>query len=302
MMINTKKSVKKRPESPLSALASMDFSAFDKPQQNEQKIIFINPNKIKNWSFHDRPENELGDIDSLAKEFKNPAIGQQQPCIVRQIKDGKFDYEVIAGERRWRAAKLADVKLAVLVKQFDDSQAAYCQIAENHNRKDLSEYSVGMSFATLIKHNFLKQKDLQDKFNLTPVQINRYLAFSQLPSEIKKAIGNMSKMSARTAAEIRSLCKKGDKYKQAIIQLAKKIASGNFGEKTLKREIEKILCNPGKDKKISARKFADKNGKLIFSATVINETINIKLSNDIAKTINKESLLENMRTKICELL
>lgn len=59
----------------------------------------VDPLRIKNWCNHDRPENELGDIDSLAKEFKDPDIGQQQPCVVRPIKDDKdYDYELMKAD------------------------------------------------------------------------------------------------------------------------------------------------------------------------------------------------------------
>ena len=65
------------------------------------------PNKIINWEFSDRPISELGDITSLANEFTK--IGQQQPCLVIPHPDKVGHYELIKGERRWMAAKKANI-------------------------------------------------------------------------------------------------------------------------------------------------------------------------------------------------
>ena len=65
-------------------------------------IIQLPTSKIINWKYNDRPESELGNISELADNIKQ--IGQQQPCIVRELIAGQ-KYELIAGERRWRAVK-----------------------------------------------------------------------------------------------------------------------------------------------------------------------------------------------------
>ena len=98
-----------------------------KINQSFSEILLVSPTNIINWQFHDRPQNELGNIEELAEEFKT--IGQQQPCIVRPIKNQYADYEVIVGERRWLAAKKANVKLKVVVLSLSDNDAALIQIA-----------------------------------------------------------------------------------------------------------------------------------------------------------------------------
>lgn len=305
MMKNKKDAHKSSTKSPLSAMASMDFAAFESEdnlnhEQNlTHQIEYIDPDLICNWMFHDRPQNELGNIDSLAKEFLDPEIGQKQPCIVRPSKDKRYTYEVIAGERRWRAAKLAKTKLAVIVQELDNSQAAYCQIAENHNRKTLSDHSIGMSFAKLIYNDFLKQKDLQEKFNLSPVQINRLLSFSQLPLELINTIGDMSKISARTAAEMRSLLKKGQQYEKAIFELAPKIRTGKIGEKLLKKEVNKIINNET-PLKISARKFLNKEKKSLFSVKETGRNTKIEIPNNILDAKKRSQLYRLIKDYLCE--
>ncbi len=88
--------------------------------------------------------------------------GQAQPCLVRPISHSPvFDYELIVGERRWRAAKIAEIDLLVMVDNLTDGQAAAIQIAENSNRKDLSDFSKGMNYSRLIDNGILTQKDLE---------------------------------------------------------------------------------------------------------------------------------------------
>src|SRR4051812_20437328 len=73
------------------------------------QVHLVDPDNIVNWKYSDRPEFELGNIEALANEFTT--IGQQQPCIVRPIEHKDNFYELLVGERRWRAAKEAKIKL-----------------------------------------------------------------------------------------------------------------------------------------------------------------------------------------------
>ena len=127
-------------------------------EQYIEEISLVDPNEICNWDFHDRPESELGDIDALANDFVK--VGQQQPCLIRPSHNTDSCYELIIGERRWRAAKLAQIELKVIIKDISDSDAALVQAAENENRVDLSDYAKGMSYSKLIdsgviKHNLI---------------------------------------------------------------------------------------------------------------------------------------------------
>ena len=101
---------------------------------------------------------------------------QQQPCIVRELIAGQ-KYELIAGERRWRAAKLLNQDLKVIISTLTDSEAALVQAAENNNRLNLSDYAKGQSYASLIKNGVLKQKDLittiKSRFNKKTREKNR---------------------------------------------------------------------------------------------------------------------------------
>jgi ParB family chromosome partitioning protein len=265
----------------------------------------VNPKRILNWRYHDRPENELGDIEALAKEFNDPNIGQQQPCIVRPyVGKDNYDYELIAGERRWRAALKAEVKLLIIVKELTDEQAELCQIAENLNRENLSEYATGKSLARLLEAKTLKQKDLQRYFpKFTAVRINRLLSFSQVPNDIWDAVGDMRNVTSRTATEIRSLLKKGDEYKLAIIQLAQLIQEGKVGSTTLVREVEKLVNPTQSTKTKDALEVRESSGRHLFSwRKDSNKNISISFPKDIRERLNKDRIQDALKAEITKQL
>jgi ParB family transcriptional regulator, chromosome partitioning protein len=225
-------------------------------------IITIDPNTATNWEFPDRPQSELGDIESLGHSMR--LNGQAEPCIARLLERGHYKYEIIAGERRWRAAKLTGIKLEVLIRSLTDSQAAILQAVENLDRKDLSDYARGISLAKLMDAQLLTQEDLQERFGLSKTDVTRLIAFSQLPEKVIVAIGDMTKISARLAAEIRTSCNRG--FSKQIILLASKISSGQLGAANLKKSVDKLI-NPTLKKSNEHIAVTDKKGNKMFSAT-----------------------------------
>jgi len=223
--IETSKSLKPKDDHP----RAIEKTSISRPLET---IISINPSSIKNWEFHDRPETELGDLQALANDFIK--VGQQQPCLVRPTHAGSHDYELIIGERRWRAAILAGVKLKVMVNaNLSDLNAALAQAAENDNRVDLSDYAKGMSFAKLIDDKVIKQKDLTEKLGRSKQYISALLSFSKIPSKIIESINDWSKVTSYTSETIARLSKKGDVYIDEIIKLSDKISTGKIGHRNL---------------------------------------------------------------------
>lgn len=190
----------------------------------EEKLISIDPKRISNWEFHDRPEKELGDLHLFAKELKD--IGQQQPCIVRPSTKKSFDYELIVGERRWRAALLANIPLLVIVKKLDDAGAAMIQAVENDSRIDLSDYAKGMSFSKLIDKGVIKQKDLIQKLGKSKQYVSALLSFSKIPEPLANAVKDFTKVNAYTAEKIKQLANKDSAHLEALISLSPKIRDG----------------------------------------------------------------------------
>ncbi|MFT6836062.1 MAG: ParB family chromosome partitioning protein [Francisellaceae bacterium] len=228
------------------------------------KILSVDPHTIKNWEFHDRPESELGDIQSLADDFLK--VGQQQPCVARPIlSDTKFKYELIIGERRWRASICAKVNLDIIVKEnMSNIDAALSQAAENDNRLDLSDFAKGMSFSKLINDGVIRQKDLTEKLGRSKQYVSSLLSFSKIPNEIINSVQDWSKVSAKTAEKIKQLSNKGDQYISAIISLSESIRLKKIGYNNLERKISQKLDEKLKSFEINKKVFTE-DGRHIFT-------------------------------------
>lgn len=264
---------------------------------SEDRILFVSPYEIKNWEFHDRPENELGDIESLANEFKE--IGQQQPCIVRPLSPpaGQLKYELIAGERRWHAAKKAQINLKVIVKNLSDSESAIIQASENLSRKGLSEYARGMSYSKLIEKGIITPKELTEKLAISKQQVSRLLSFGKIPKQILDAIGDLSKISSRTAEQIKQLSSKGDIYIDGIINIADKLREGKVGQEKLKSLVEHFV-NIDDTSHIISNKVYSKNGRHLFTWRLDNnKTPSIHFPKDIANLIKQRTIDNSQITK-----
>lgn len=251
---------------------------------NNTKIFEISTSKIVRWEHKDRPENELGDLKDLAESLK--IIGQQQPCILRPSTKLPNKFELIAGERRWRAAEIAGIKVLAIVKDLDDRTAALIQATENEKRSDLSDFAKGMSFADKIEKGLFSQADLIEILGMKQQQINRLLSFSRIPSALFKAIGDFSQVSARTAEELARLSKKGEEYLTALISLADKIRSGKFGHKSINSELEKKI-SVANTKINSNQKIYNVDGRHLFTWRLDNNAApSIHFPKDIIKLIN----------------
>lgn len=204
-----------------------------------EQVHKIDPEKVCNWSKSDRQEFELGDLEAFADELKN--TGQIQPVIVRPYsgKDKEYDFELIAGERRWRAASKAGIKLLALVKEIDDKEAEIIQIIEN-KRTQISDYSKGLNVERILKEKVLNQNDLAKLYGISQPAISGLLAFTDIPRELLNAIADLSKVSYRTAILLRSLSKKSNKHIEALIFMAKDI-QGGAGATSINRKISYLL-------------------------------------------------------------
>ncbi|MCF6765740.1 ParB/RepB/Spo0J family partition protein [Thiotrichales bacterium 19S3-7] len=271
--------------------------------QVSEEVCLIEPDEIKNWEFHDRPESELGDIQTLADDFCK--IGQQQPCVVRPTPLGsKNKYELIIGERRWRAAKLAGIKLKVIIKEMTDHDAALSQAAENDNRKDLSDYAKGISYANLIDKGILTQKDLIEKLSRSKQYVSSILSFSKIPDEIISSIGDMSKISCRTAETIKRLSNKGQEYIDAIISKSAQLKEGKIGHNKLPVLIDNIINNSSNQSKSTKNKIYSKNGRHIFTWRNDNNNLpSLHFPKDISELMNNKRLDTNSLTnKLLEVI
>lgn len=169
--------------------------------------------------------------DSIAES------GVFQPIIVKKGVNG---YELIAGERRLRASKLAGkVKIPAIVRDYTDEQVLEITVLENLQREDLSPIEEGQAFVTLIKKLNLTQEEVAKKVGKSRPYITNYIRLLQLPESVKLLVerGKISNAQARALLKLQD--------PSEIEHLAKKIVS----EGLTVRQIEKYIDeNPGQNK------------------------------------------------------
>jgi len=210
---------------------------------NREVIGQIDPQQCFLWEYKDRPESELGNITELAEDIKQN--GQLQPGIVRLHSSAQLSkkYEIIIGERRWRACLLTNKKFNAIVKDISDTEAAIYQSIENDQRVDLSDYAKGQNYKKLIDAKILTPKDLTVKLQKSQSYIRNLLSFSRISKELIDAIGDLTKVSARTAYELVRLEEKGEPYKNILLQLGPKIAKAEIGAKKINKLVNKFIVS-----------------------------------------------------------
>lgn len=147
------------------------------------RIRLVEPNRNQPRKVFD--EEELRELaDSILR------YGVIQPLLVRE-KDGHF--EIIAGERRWRAAKLAGLKeVPVIVRDYSEQEAAEISLIENIQRKDLNPIEEAQAYQKLLEDYGMTQEMLSEVLSKSRTVITNAMRLLKLPEQVRDMVGNGS--------------------------------------------------------------------------------------------------------------
>jgi len=168
----------------LSALLgdTNDLKSQEKKDLNKVPIEFIQPNPDQPRKIFDK--NSLEDLSQSIK-----VQGIIQPIIVR--KKGENNYEIVAGERRWRASQLAKLhEVPIIIKDIDDKTALEFAIIENVQRSDLNAIEESNGYKNLIEKYNYTQDQLAEVVGKSRSHIANTIRLSFLPNEIQDMIKN----------------------------------------------------------------------------------------------------------------
>lgn len=249
-------------------------------------IIDIDPKVCRNWKYADRNKFELGNIEDLAEDIKQN--GQLQPAIVRNVDSLDYQYEVIAGERRWRACLIAGINLKVIITNEDDAGCLVIQTSEN-KKKSLSPYSLAIAYDKLISDLKISQNELSRRLNIPKTSFSELMSFKKVPQEIWESVSDMSLVKPKTAAFLALTCSKGDIYKDALIQLSPKIREG-YGTESLSKFLDKYFSNI-KSNRNASKVYENQKGEILFRITSEGR---ITLSKSILKKTNLANLVKHI--------
>ncbi len=163
---------------------------------SKDRIIYLSPEEIQLNPYQPRKNFAHQDLEDLINSIKEHGI--IQPLIVSQTKEGK--YQLIAGERRLRAAKFLDLpKVPVILRKASEIEKLELSLVENIQRKDLNPIEKARAYQKLIEEFGYTQEKLAKKIGKSRPSVTNTLRLLSLPEEIKDALakGRISEAHAR---------------------------------------------------------------------------------------------------------
>lgn len=196
------------------------------------KISKVEPNREQPRKKFD--EDSLLELSESIKQY-----GVLQPLLVSDKKDY---YEIIAGERRWRAAKLAGIKeIPIIIRKFSNQETVEISLIENIQREDLNPVEEAMAYKRLIDEFHLKQDEIAERVSKSRTAVTNSLRLLKLDPRVQ----NMVIEEMITAGHARAILGISDPDTQEMV------ASKVFDHKLSVRETEELvrkILNPSKKK------------------------------------------------------
>lgn len=188
----------------------------------ELELTLLRPNP-----YQPRKEFRKEALEELAESMKQ--YGVVQPLVVRKSIHG---YEIVAGERRFRAAQLARLeKVPVIVRECDDDEMMEIALIENLQREDLNPIEIASAYQKLLNHFSFTQEELAKRVGKSRSHLTNFLRLLQLPLDIQEDVsrGTLSMGHARALLAIKD------------IDIQKKIATKVKKEQLSVRELETLI-------------------------------------------------------------
>lgn len=205
-----------------------DFSKIEEVDEAKDKIVAISLADLRPNPYQPRKTFDEDTLKELAKSIEQSGVFQ--PIIVR--KSEVKGYEIIAGERRFRASKLAkQATIPAIIKDFDEETMMQVAVLENLQREDLSPLEEAKAYEMLMGNLQLTQVELAEKLGKSRPYIANYLRLLTLPDMIKELLQKetLSMGQARTLL--------GLKDKKAMLKLANRAVK----EGLTVRQLENIV-------------------------------------------------------------
>jgi len=216
----------------------------------DDKIVEIPLSQLRPNPYQPRKRFDDDAISELAESIKEHGV--IQPIIVRSVLKG---YEIIAGERRWRAARVAGLAtIPAVVRDFSDRQVMEIALIENLQREDLNPMEIAAAYQQLIDAFSLTQEELSTKVGKSRSHIANFLRLLQLPEKVREYVsrGTLSMGHARAIAGLNS--------EKAMIELADRAIREQWSVRELEdaiRRMEEARKAPAKPKKAKKDPYLD---------------------------------------------
>lgn len=200
---------------------------------SEDTVVEVNINEIEPNAGQPRKKFDEDKLQELAESIKEHGV--VQPVIVK--KDGDF-YKLIAGERRWRAARMAGLKtIPAIAKDFTDNEIMEISLIENIQREDLNPMEEAEAYKRLMDEFKMTQEKIAEKIGKSRPAIANTMRLINLDDRVKGYVidGVLSGGHARALVNI--------DQKDLQYEVAKKIIDNNFNVRQTEKLIKKLLLS-----------------------------------------------------------
>ncbi len=238
-------------------------------EEKQEGETLVNITKVEPNREQPRKNFDEDALEELAESIKQ--FGLLQPILVQ---DRKTYYEIIAGERRWRAAKKAGLKkVPVIIRNYTEQEIVEIALIENIQREDLNPIEEAQAYKRLLTEFQLKQDEIAERVSKSRTAVTNSMRLLKLCDEVQQMIIN----EMISTGHARALISIEDAEQQYT--LAQKI----FDEKLNVRDVEKLVKNLNKPEKVKKAVVTDE------SLEVIYQDIEEKLKNTLGTKVNLSS-------------
>lgn len=235
-------------------------------QETLVKITMVEPNRKQPRKNFD--EDALQELCDSIKQF-----GLIQPILVQDRKD---HYEIIAGERRWRAAKMAGLKeVPVIIRDYTEREIMEISLIENIQREDLNPIEEAQAYKRLLEEFHLKQDEVAERVSKSRAAVTNSMRLLKLTDEVQQMLIE-DMISTGHARALLAIENPEEQYT---------VAQRIFDEKLSVRDVEKLVKNLHKPVR-PAKKTEDKTMEAIYQD--IEEKLKQRLSTKVTVTSKGE--------------
>ncbi|MDF1610508.1 ParB/RepB/Spo0J family partition protein [Hoeflea sp. YIM 152468] len=245
----------------------------DKPLESEARPSVSADRQVPIEHVSRNPRNprrmfDPTDLEDLSRSIRQHGI--VQPIMVRSAGDDR--YEIIAGERRWRAAQMAGlVEIPVIVRDVDDRTALEIAIVENVQRADLNALEEAQGYEQLIAQYDYTQNDLGEVIGKSRSHVANSLRLLKLPDDVRSMLAD----GALSAGHARAIVSTSDP-----VRLAKLIVDGGLSVRDAERLAQKDAdqaASPGGYETKSVRRADDKDADTVALERSLSDVLGLKV-------------------------
>jgi ParB family transcriptional regulator, chromosome partitioning protein len=237
------------------------YKTESKNETNTEKVWLIPVSEIEPSKGQPRKDFPQGALQEMAESIKEHGV--LQPLLVSEKLDGS--YELIAGERRWRAAKMAGLAtVPALVKEFAEQQKLEVALIENIQRQDLNPIEEAFAYKRLIDEFGLTQKQAAEKLGKSRPVVANTIRLLDLPAHMQQALieNKIGYGQARALLSITDLSKQEEAFQSTQ------------GKKITSRDLERIGARQNAGKK-GARQ---RDPNIMYMEDQLRHTLNTKVN------------------------